>query len=154
MKRMAALIPHSLIVISLMYQTFFYIDLVNTAMHFIDGGYTLRLFALYAFLMILEAIVFIVYIKRANTSRALFTIPAAILTFSALLFFLLIYNLIDPQSLLFSDRLTKIVIYIIDLVVLAASIFLCAVQRSLARKRYEKELAEKNAKAAIIDGEF
>ena len=155
MKKIASLIPHALIVISLMYQTFFYIDLVNTAMHFIDSDHTLRLFAVYSFLMILEAVIYIVYIRRSNANRALFTIPAFILTASALLVFFLVYNLIDPRRLLFSDRLTKVVIYIIDFIVIASSVFLCAIQRSRARKRYEKELEEKSgAKATVTDEEI
>jgi len=64
MKTIRKIIPHVVIIISLMMLTFFFIDRVNPYMQFIDHPMTKWLLCIYGFVSILNSILFIAKLRE------------------------------------------------------------------------------------------
>lgn len=130
MKKISYAIPHAVIIISAMYWVFYIIDIFNTAMHFIDNVYTLRLFALYVLLLLLMTVRYLLIVSKAAKSTVmLILLPCITLSCAMVLTSLLVINLADPYIILFSRFAVKTVIFVVTIVSIWLSVLLIAVQR-------------------------
>ena len=133
MKTLSHAVPHAVIIISAMYWVFYIIDIFNTAMHFIDNDYTLRLFILYTLLLLLLTVRYLLIIsKSAKNSIMTLLLPCVSLSCTMILTSFLVINSADQYIMLFSRFAVKTVIFVITIVAISLSVLLIAIQRKKA----------------------
>lgn len=120
-------LPHALIIVSAMYTTFFIIDLINTAMHFIDNKYTIGLLVLYAVMTFCESFVFVRMTRKHTKKRV--SAPIVLDAIAIAIFYIVIYNRVAPYSLFLSRQYVKTALMLFMVIVTTYSVLLIKRQR-------------------------